>query len=134
MVQSLVAYAVTALVFCALDFVWLRSIGETVYRPALQDMFIEGVRWAPAIAFYVIYVLGVVVLAVLPGVQAQSTLAAAGYGAMLGLVAYATYDLTNMATLKTWPMHIALLDIAWGTFLTSVTAAAGCWATIRIAN
>ena len=133
MVQSLIAYAVTGLVFVALDFVWLSTIGQTVYRPAVQDVVIEGVRWAPAIAFYLIYVLGVVVLAVLPGVQAQSVLAAAGSAAMLGFMAYATYDLTNMATLKTWPLHVALLDMAWGTCVTAVAAAAGGWAAMRFA-
>lgn len=131
MVQSLVAYVVTALVFAAIDFVWLRTIGQSVYRPALQEMFIEGVRWAPAIAFYVVYVLGVVVLAVMPGVRAESALVAAGYGVMLGLAAYGTYDLTNMATLKVWPAQIALLDMAWGTFLTAIAAAAGCSAALR---
>jgi uncharacterized membrane protein len=133
MVQSLVAYGVTALVFATLDFVWLSTIGQTVYRPALKDVFIEGLRWAPAIAFYLIYVLGVVVLAVLPGVRAQAPLVTAGLAAMLGLVAYATYDLTNMATLKTWPLHVALLDIAWGVVATSVAATVACWATIRSA-
>ncbi|MFM9864449.1 MAG: DUF2177 family protein [Micropepsaceae bacterium] len=127
----LLAYGATALVFAALDFVWLTQMGEAVYRPALQELMAPDVNYPAAVVFYVVYIACVVFLAVRPAVQARSLATAFVNGAVLGLCAYATYDLTNMATLKVWPMHVAALDVGWGTVLTAIAAAAGYLASSR---
>jgi uncharacterized membrane protein len=121
----LLAYGATAIVFAAFDFVWLTTMGEAVYRPALQDLMAAEVNYPAAVLFYVVYIGCVVFLAVRPAVQAGSLAVALINGSVLGLCAYATYDLTNMATLKTWPIHVAALDVGWGTVLTAVAAAGG---------
>jgi uncharacterized membrane protein len=121
----MLAYGATAIVFAALDFVWLTTMGEAVYRPALQELMAAEVNYPAAVLFYVVYIACVVFLAVRPAVQAGSFSLALLNGAVLGLCAYATYDLTNMATLKTWPIYVAALDVGWGTVLTAVAAAAG---------
>ena len=134
MTRWLIGYVCGAAVFVALDFVWLSSTGQGLYRPALKELFATELRYMPAIAFYLVYPAGIVALAIMPAVQANSTLTAAALGAVLGLVAYATYNLTNMTTLKVWPLHLAVLDMAWGTFVTAVAAALGCWAMLRAAS
>jgi uncharacterized membrane protein len=131
MTRWLIAYGVTAAVFLVLDLIWLSSVGPAVYRPALKELFADRVHLAPAMVFYLIYIAGVMVLAVHPGMRAQSVLTAAMLGATLGLVAYAAYDLTNMATLKAWPLRIAVMDIAWGTLLSAVAAGLGCFAALK---
>jgi uncharacterized membrane protein len=96
-------------------------------------MLDRPVIWA-AVLFYVLYLLGVVVLAVLPAVDGGGWMAAARTGAVLGLVAYATYDLTNQATLRDWPVQITVLDLIWGTFVTTVAATAGTLITLWLAR
>jgi uncharacterized membrane protein len=128
--RMLIVYVVTLVVFAGVDFVWLGVMGNEFYRPAMGDMAAPGFRAAPAVAFYLLYAVGVVVFAVRP---ADNLAAAAGYGALFGLVGYGVYDLTNQATLKTWPLALTLVDMGWGTLLTGVAAAAaygaGRWAT-----
>jgi uncharacterized membrane protein len=127
----LLAYGATAIVFAVLDFVWLTNMGEAVYRPALQELMAAEVNYPAAVAFYVLYIACVVFLGVRPAVQVGSLGVAFVNGAVLGLCAYGTYDLTNMATLKVWPVHVAALDMAWGTVLTAVASAAGYVASRR---
>ena len=121
-----IAYAATAVVFLALDAVWLTTLADRLYRPALGRLMLERFELAPAIAFYAIYLVGVVVFAVMPGLDARRWTTALGLGALLGLVAYATYDLTNQATLGDWPWRVTIADLCWGTFVTAAAAAAGC--------
>jgi uncharacterized membrane protein len=128
----LLGTAGVGLLFVAVDLVWLSTVGQSLYRPALKGLVGDSVNLAAAVAFYAVYVAGVMVLAVLPGVRAQSVMTASMMGAALGFVAYATYDLTNMATLKFWPLEIAVIDIAWGTALTALAAAAGAWVVMRV--
>ena len=125
--QFTIAYGATAVVFLALDAIWLTVMADRLYRPAMGHIMLERFALAPAGAFYAIYVLGVVAFAVAPGLSQRSCLAALGMGTLLGLVAYATYDLTNQATLKGWPWKVTLADLCWGTAVTGVSAAAGCW-------
>jgi uncharacterized membrane protein len=120
--RILVVYVVTLVVFAGVDFVWLGAMGNAFYRPAMGDMAAPGFRAAPAVAFYLLYAAGVVVFAVRP---ADSFATAAGLGLFLGLFGYGVYDLTNQATLKTWPASLTLVDMAWGTVLTGVGATAG---------
>jgi uncharacterized membrane protein len=124
--QILIAYAATAIVFLALDAVWLTTMADRLYRPALGRLMLERFEMAPAVAFYLVYIVGVLVFAVLPGLESRRWTTSLGLGALLGLVAYATYDLTNQATLRGWPWRVTIVDLCWGTFVTATAAAAGC--------
>ena len=128
----LIAYAVTALVFLALDAIWLTTMADRLYRPALGRLMLDRFELAPAVAFYAVYLVGVVVFAVMPGLERRRATTALGLGALLGLVAYATYDLTNQATLRDWPWRVTLADLCWGTLVTGVAAAVGCRVTISL--
>ena len=85
-----------------------------------------------AIAFYLIYVAGIVALAIVPALRESSGMRAVAMGATLGFVAYATYDLTNQATLRVWPLHLTLIDLAWGTLLTAAASWGGYWLASRV--
>ena len=117
-----------------LDAVWLSLTANTLYRPLLGDIMLPGFRPAPAIVFYAIYVAGIVVFAINPAFVAGRWMSATIYGALLGFFCYATYDLTNQATLKTWSMTITIVDMAWGTFLTACAATAGYLAASSLAH
>jgi len=124
MFRLALAYVATAVVFAGIDFIWLsRSIG--FYRAELGGMLLDKPNMGAAVAFYLIYIGGIVALAVLPANSQSSWSTALINGALLGLVAYATYDLTNLATLKDWSLTVTLVDLAWGTFLTATAALAG---------
>lgn len=120
-----VAYLATAAVFFGLDFVWLGKVATTFYRSQLGDMMRERPDFLAAGAFYLIYIGGIVYFAVQPYISGGSWTQALLSGAILGLIAYGTYDITNLATLKNWPLAMSLVDMAWGTVLTGVAAAAG---------
>jgi uncharacterized membrane protein len=124
--SALIGYCVTAVVFLALDAAWLTTMADRLYRPALGRLVLDRFDLLPAVAFYAVYLVGVVVFAVLPGLESRRWTTSLGLGALLGLVAYATYDLTNQATLRDWPWRVTLADLCWGTFVTAVAAAAGC--------
>jgi len=131
--QLIVAYVVAAAVFGGLDAMWLRWAGPNLYRPALGDLLAPAFRPAPAIVFYLIYLAGMVWFAVRPGL-AGGIGAAALNGALLGVLCYATYDLTKQATMRDWPLHVSLIDIAWGAFATAVAAAAATYVALRVGN
>ncbi len=122
--QFFVSYLSTALVFLALDAVWLTVMADRLYRPAIGSIMLEQFALAPAVIFYVIYIVGVVVFAVAPSLVTGRWTTALALGALLGLMAYATYDLTNQATLKNWSWTVTIADLCWGTFVTAVSAAA----------
>ncbi len=122
--KSLVVAWITALVaFTGIDFVWLSRMGDAFYRPAMGDMVLSGFRLAPAIVFYLIYAAGLTWIAVRPALAEGGWTVALLNGAALGFVAYATYDLTNQATLRHWSTALTVVDIAWGTLLSGVAAA-----------
>ena len=129
--QWIVAYVATGLTFGALDALWLRWSGPNLYRPALRELLAASFRPAPAIAFYLLYVAGLVWFAVRAGHMGGGIGGAVLNGALLGAICYATYDLTNQATMKVWPAHITLIDVAWGAFASAVAAGVGCWAAVR---
>lgn len=124
MLKYAVAYIVTALVFLAVDAVWLTAMANT-YRQALGDLLAPQFRLAPAAIFYLLIIVGLIVFAVAPAFASGRWQTAALYGALFGLFCYATYDLTNHATLRVWPAHITIMDMAWGTVLSCVSATAG---------
>ena len=125
MKQTAVLYIATLVALVAIDFIWLSQMGERLYRPVMKDMVLQDFRPAPAIVFYMIFAFGLVWFAGLPALNDGSARTALVNGALMGFVAYATYDLTNRATLKAWPLDVAVLDIAWGGFMTACAALVG---------
>ncbi len=121
--QYLYLYLLTVPVFFAIDMVWLGVVAKGFYQDKLA-VFLGPVNWSAAILFYLLYIVGILVFAVLPAVTAQSFMRAILLGAFFGFVAYATYDLTNLATLKNWPLSVTLVDMLWGAVLTGSVAAA----------
>ena len=112
--------------FGVMDGIWLSQMFERLYKPALGALLAPGLRLDAAGAFYLMYVTGLVLMAVRPAVLAGGgPKAAALRDAALGAFAYATYDLTNQATLAVWPVHVSLIDIAWGTFASATASAVG---------
>jgi uncharacterized membrane protein len=122
------AYIGSALAMLVLDIIWLTTMVPRVYKPALGDLLADPPNLWVAGVFYLLYLVGVVVFAVLPALGQQNWLMALGAGALLGLVAYGTYDFTNLSTLRNWPVGLSLIDVAWGTMLTAATATAGYFA------
>jgi uncharacterized membrane protein len=128
-----VAYIATAVVFLGLDAVWLSRIALGMYRQELGPLLREKPNLPIAGAFYLLYVAGIVILAIVPALGECGWTRALLMGAVLGLVAYGTYDITNLSTLKGWSARLALIDIAWGTGLTAVSATIGWWV-VRLIN
>ena len=119
------SYVATGIVFLGCDVVWLSATGSNLYRPLLGDLLLAKFRLVPAVAFYLIYLAGIVFFATSPAIASGRWSAALMNGAMFGFVAYATYDLTNQATLRSWSSTITILDLCWGTFVTAVSATLG---------
>ncbi len=122
MLKYVIAYLATGLVFAVVDAVWLTWSNERLYRPTLNPVLADEVNLKAAAVFYIVYILGIMALVVSP---ATSWTKAMTTGAILGAVCYATYDLTNQATLKVWSTKITLADITWGAFVTALAATAG---------
>lgn len=130
--QYAIAYVVAAVVFGILDSIWLRWAGPNLYRPVIGEIMAENFRLAPAIAFYAVYLLGMVYFAIRPGLVEGNVVTALLNGAMLGALCYATFDLTSQAVFKVWSTHISVMDIAWGATVTGVSAAAATAITLKI--
>jgi uncharacterized membrane protein len=128
MVRYVVAWLGAGLVLAGLDAVWLISTNASVYRPVLGSILSPTVRPIAAVLFYVLYLVGVVIFAVAPAIRSGHWRDATIMGALFGFFAYATYDLTNQATLIVWATKITLMDLSWGTFLTACGATAGYFA------
>lgn len=122
------AYMGAAVVFCVMDFIWLTIIAKNFYQTHMGDLMAIEIKIVPAIIFYIIYLAGLVLFAISPALREQNWLVAAGLGLLLGIVAYASYDLTNLATLKSWSISLTLVDIVWGAFVSAVSAVAGFYA------
>jgi uncharacterized membrane protein len=124
MLKYAITYLGTGLAFAAIDAVYLTLMGGRLYRPLLDYALADTVNLPAAVAFYLIYIAGVLALVILPNREASLGKAALA-GATLGAVAYGAYDLTNQATLKVWATHISVIDIAWGAVLTAAAASLG---------
>ena len=116
------AYLFTLVAFLVVDFIWLSTMASRLYRPAIGDLLAENFRLAPAVVFYLIYAAGLTFLAVRPAFQTGEWTTALLYGAVVGFMAYATYDLTNQATIRAWPAVITAVDLAWGTLASGLAA------------
>jgi len=125
------SYLAAGLVMGVLDFLWLRTM-DPIYRQAFGAVLAEKPDMSAAIAFYLVYLAGVVVFAIRPALEGGDWRTALLMGGLFGLFAYATYDLTNLATLKVWSLKMSLLDMAWGALLTGVAASAGAAAGLAL--
>lgn len=123
--KILLTYLLTVPVFFAIDMIWLGLVAKSFYNKYLGKLLTDNVIWSAAIIFYLVYIAGILYFAILPAVEKESLSKAVLNGALLGGLAYATYDLTNLATLKGWPFTVVWVDIIWGMVLTSLVAAAG---------
>jgi uncharacterized membrane protein len=115
----------TFAVFLVIDLAWLGFIAKDLYKKYLGDLLSDQVNWTAAIVFYLLFVVGVFIFAILPSVAKDSLVSAITLGALFGFFTYATYDLTNLATLKNWPLNLVFIDILWGAVLTSIVSTAG---------
>ena len=117
MLPSITGYLVTLATFVAIDLIWLGIMAPRFYKPILDDIGLTSVNLPPAIAFYLLYPLGLMIFAVEPALRSGTAGTSLLYGAMFGFFTYATYDLTNQATLRNWTSSLSVVDIAWGTVL-----------------
>lgn len=131
---NIAAYGFALVVFFLADMAWLGTMAPRLYRPTLGDIMLSGVNLAPAILFYLLYPIGLVIFAILPALKNESVATAAAYGALFGLFTYATYDLSNQATLRNWSASLTLVDIGWGTLLGSCSASLAYWLTARFTS
>ena len=116
-------FLATVVAFIVIDGVWLGLVARTFYRRHLGYLMAEKPNWAAAGTFYLLYAIGLTVFVVIPASDAGSVLEGLWRGALFGLVAYATYDLTNHATVRDWPAIVTGIDLAWGTALSASVAA-----------
>ncbi|MBX7187434.1 MAG: DUF2177 family protein [Vicinamibacteria bacterium] len=119
------AYVTTLVVMLVVDLPWITVIAKSMYREGIGHLMAENANLPAAAAFYLIYVFGLVWFGIAPHASEPGVGKAAGSAALLGFIAYATYDLTNLATLRNWPGGLTLADLAWGPFVSAVSAAAG---------
>ncbi|MBM3696591.1 MAG: DUF2177 family protein [Actinobacteria bacterium] len=117
-------YVIALPVFFAVDMVWLGLVAKGFYRQQIGSLMRSPVNWPAAVVFYLLFILGLVVFVIGPAMDRDSWLRALGYGALFGLITYATYDLTNLATLKGWPVTVTLVDLAWGAVLAATVSGA----------
>jgi uncharacterized membrane protein len=125
MTYYLKLYFATLIAFLAIDMVWLGLVARTFYRNYLGFLMTPTTNWIAAVLFYLLFILGILVFVVVPGLQENSLKATLLRAALFGLVTYATYDLTNLATVKNWPVLITVIDMAWGTILSVVVSFIG---------
>lgn len=121
----IIAYFATAFVFLLIDFIWLGKVATGFYKSQMGDLMADPVKLHIAAIFYCVYAAGIVYFAVKPALDEDKLILAAINGAIFGFLAYATYDMTNMATIRDWPIKMSIVDMAWGTVLTATSALAG---------
>lgn len=118
--KFLVHYLIVLVVFFAVDLVWLGVIARDLYAKLLGHLMAKSVNWPAALIFYLIFILGLVIFVIQPTLADGNLIKGLGMAALFGLVTYATYDLTNLATLRDWPILITVIDLAWGTTLSTL--------------
>jgi len=118
-------YFSTLLVFFAVDMIWLGLVARTFYKKHLGFLMAPEVNWYAALIFYFLFILGVLVFLVIPGIRDNDLTMTLIKAALFGLITYATYDLTNLATVKNWPILITIIDLIWGMVLTTIVSLAG---------
>ena len=131
--KILISYVLTSIVFFVVDMLWLGIIAKGIYRNYLGNFLSDEVNWLAAIIFYLIFIAGIMFFAVYPAAHKESFVNAIVLGALFGFFTYATYDLTNYATLKDWPIQMVFIYIAWGAFLSAVVSLSGYYI-VRLVN
>ena len=127
--KLLFSYLLTMLVFFAIDIAWIGGFAKKFYWGNMGSLLKDDINWAAALIFYLLYIVGIFVFAIVPAVDNDSLKTAIIYGGLFGFFCYATYDLTNLATMKGFPMKVAIVDMIWGVILTSSVATAGFYIT-----
>jgi uncharacterized membrane protein len=125
MKSIIINFILTFIVFIVIDMAWLGFIAKNLYQKYLGSLLTDNVNWTAAIIFYLLFVVGVSIFAIYPAVNKDSVWTAVILGALFGFFTYATYDLTNLSTLRGWPLGIVFIDIAWGSVLTSIVSLSG---------
>lgn len=120
--QNLKIYLITLVVFFLVDIVWLGFISKNLYNKYLGHLMAPNINWTAAIIFYFLFIAGLVFFVINPSIERDSLKYALVVGGIFGFIAYSTYDLTNLATIKDWPLNITIIDIIWGTILNSATS------------
>ncbi|MDQ3076208.1 MAG: DUF2177 family protein [bacterium] len=116
-------YLITLPVFFLFDMIWLGVVAKNFYAKQIGFLLRPNVNWTAAIVFYLLFIVGLVLFVITPALEKHSLMHALLFGALFGLITYATYDLTNLATMKDWPMLITFVDLAWGMFLSASVSA-----------
>ncbi|MBX9926433.1 MAG: DUF2177 family protein [Hyphomicrobiaceae bacterium] len=124
---AIVAYIATLIVFVVVDIIWLGYVANSYYRSQIGHLLAENFNLSAVFAFYLVYAVGIVYFCVMPALASGGAVKALMLGAMFGFFCYATYDLTNLATLKNWSLPMSLIDMAWGALLTGISAAVGAF-------
>lgn len=132
--KYLATYAATLVLFLIIDGIWLGLVARNFYVQQLGSMLRPTPNFGVAGLFYALYVVGVLVFVIFPALNQGTWVTATAYGALFGLIAYATYDLTNMATLDGWPVVMSVVDMIWGAALTATVATGGYFAARMIFN
>jgi uncharacterized membrane protein len=117
-------YIVLALIFVVIDSIWIAGIANKFYKTHMGKLLLDKPNFGPAVLFYALYILGIVYFVLDPSLAAHSWVYLLKHAALLGAIMYATYDLTNLATLKNWPVKVVVVDMLWGTFVTTAVSAA----------
>jgi uncharacterized membrane protein len=120
-------YLVSVIVFFSIDLLWLGVIAKNLYKEQIGTLMADEIKWGAALLFYGLYLAGLVFFAILPAFKASDWSMAIVNGALFGLVCYGAYDLTNLATLKGWPVKIVIYDLLWGTFISSSVSLITYW-------
>ncbi len=115
-------YFIALPIFFAIDMVWLGLISKNFYQKNIGFLMTQNVNWVAALIFYLLFITGLVIFVITPALENNSWLMALSLGALFGLITYATYDLSNLATLKNWPLLVTIVDLMWGTFVSSAVS------------
>lgn len=127
-----VAYLTSGIVFLVLDLVWLGLVATRLYREQMGPLLAQPLNMTAAVAFYVLYIAGLLIFAVQPALAEGGVIRALMLGAMLGFFSYMTYDLTGLAVIRGFPAKLAIIDIAWGTAVSALAAAAGTYVAAKL--
>ncbi|RGI31132.1 DUF2177 family protein [Melissococcus sp. OM08-11BH] len=120
--QFLKLFGISAVIFLMFDLFWLLVVSKNLYQTFIGEL-LGDVKITPAIIFYFVYLVGVVFFVLIPGIDKQSIFYTISSGALFGFICYSTYDLTNLATIKNWPVTMTIIDLVWGTSVTAITSA-----------
>ncbi|NTW62068.1 DUF2177 family protein [Candidatus Saccharibacteria bacterium] len=123
----LIRFLIAGGVMGLLDFLWLGFVAKSLYSSEIGNIMLTKPNWFAAIAFYLVYLVGVMIFVINPSIEKNSLNYALGLGALFGLVAYATYDLTNLATIKGFSLKVALIDMVWGMIITAAVSTVTYW-------